>query len=146
MTNINAVKILLVEDDEGDAALTKIAFKNAKIANELEVAYDAETAIKILNKEGQFKSSHSPDMILVDINLPNASGFDFLKNVKNNPEFKTTPVIMLTSSDDHKDLIKAYDLNANSYIVKPVDMEKFHDVIRAIESFWFSVVKFPNRN
>lgn len=137
------IHILLVDDNEGDVLLTREALNDARIINRISVAYDGVEALKFLRKQGPFLASESPDLILLDINLPRMDGKEVLSIIKNDPELKRIPVIMLTTSSSEKDIITSYDNHANCYITKPVDLERFMDVVRTIEDFWISIVKLP---
>lgn len=140
---VRPIEILLVEDNEGDVFLTKKAFEKAKIANNIHVAIDGEKAIEMLKREGEYADIPQPDIVLLDINLPKKDGKQVLAEIKEIPELKRIPVVILTSSKAEQDVVKTYDLHASSYIVKPIDLDKFHDVVTAIEDFWFSVVILP---
>ncbi len=141
--NIRFVEILLVEDNEGDVFLTKKAFSQAKIANKIQVADDGGMAMDILHKRGEYTTANSPDIVLLDINLPKKDGKQVLAEIKADPDLRRIPVVILTSSPADEDVLKTYDLQANSYIVKPVNLEKFQKVVNAIEEFWFGVVVLP---
>ena len=134
------VEILLVEDNDGDIFLTKKAFEKAKIANNICVAKDGEIAVQMLRKENEHKDLTTPDLILLDINLPKKDGKQVLEEIKADPDLKRIPVVILTSSQAEQDVLKTYDLHANSYVVKPINLEKFKDVVSAIEDFWSSIV------
>lgn len=138
------VEILLVEDNEGDIFLTKKAFEKAKIANNIRVAIDGEMALEMLRKEGEYSDIPKPDIVLLDINLPKRDGKQVLLEMKEDEELKRIPVVILTSSKAEQDVIKTYDMHASSYIVKPINLVNFHDVVTAIEDFWFSVVVLPS--
>jgi CheY-like chemotaxis protein len=140
------IKILLVEDNEGDVFLTKKAFAKAKIANEIDVATNGETALEMLRNKGQYSDLNKPDIVLLDINLPKMDGKQVLAQMKEDDTLRRIPVVILTSSKAEKDILKSYDLHANSYIVKPLDLKKFHEVVSVIEDFWFSVVTLPKDN
>lgn len=133
------VQILLVEDNQGDVDLTKIALRKSKIANELTVAKDGAEALEIL----QCEDAEPPDLILLDLNLPRKDGREVLAVIKEHPKLRRIPVVVLTSSKAEQDILKAYDLHANSYITKPVGFEEFTRVVRSIEDFWFTVVRLP---
>lgn len=134
-----AVEILLVEDNFGDVILTKKAFKNAKLANNITVAEDGSKALAILRREGEYRYAPIPDIVLLDLNLPKKSGQDVLKEIKSDENLRKIPVVILTSSRAELDVVKSYNLYANSYIVKPVSLEKFIDVVKTVEQFWFMV-------
>ena len=138
-----SVDILLIEDNPGDIFLTKKAFKSCKLSNRLFVAEDGEKAISFLKKEGEYKDAVTPDIILLDLNLPGKDGREILAEIKEDEDLKSIPVIILTSSDAEKDILTTYKLHANSYIVKPVDFTKFLEIVSSIENFWFTIVKLP---
>lgn len=138
------VEILLVEDNPGDVVLTKEAFKAAKIVNNILIAKDGEMALDILQKKGGHKKTASPDLILLDLNLPKKDGREVLEEIKNDERLRRIPVVILTSSKAEKDIVETYDLHANSYIVKPVNLEKFSAIVESIENFWFTVVVLPS--
>lgn len=144
MKKIRSVEILLVEDNPGDVVLTKGAFKAAKLANNMHVAEDGEEAMNFLNKVDGYEDAVTPDIILLDLNLPKKDGREVLEEIKNNSKLRRIPVVILTSSQADQDVMKMYDMHANSYIVKPVNLEKFIEIVKAVESFWFSVVVLPN--
>lgn len=138
-----AVEILLVEDNPGDIILTKEAFRMAKIQNNLHIAEDGEKALDFLLKRGDLKDSPKPDLILLDLNLPKINGKEVLSQIKMTEILKRIPVVILSSSQAEQDINKSYDLYANSYITKPIDMEKLAMIVQSIEGFWFSVVQLP---
>ena len=140
---VKTVEILLVEDNPGDQRLTREALREGKIRNNLNVVSDGEAAIDFLKGTGAFKEMPRPDLILLDLNLPKKDGREVLKIIKSDENLKSIPVVVLTTSQDEEDVLKAYHLNANCYITKPVDFEQFFNVIRAIEDFWLTVVKLP---
>lgn len=140
------IDILLAEDNPGDVDLTKEAFEEAKVANNLYVVEDGEDAIAFLNKEKQHKDKPTPDVILLDLNLPKKSGHEVLGYIKDHQDLKRIPVIILTSSQADTDVLKSYNLHANSFVTKPVDLEKFLDVVRTVEDFWLRIVKLPKNN
>ena len=140
------IRILLVEDNEGDIVLTMEAFKEANILNHIDVVRDGQAALNFLRKQGEHANTTTPDIILLDINLPKIDGTEILTIIKNDEVLKMIPVIMLTTSDAEKDILKSYYNHANCYITKPVDMDKFMEVIQAIKNFWISIVKLPKTN
>lgn len=144
MNKTRPVEILLVEDNEGDVFLTKKAFEKAKILNNIHVVEDGEKVMQYLRGDGEYKGSVKPDIILLDINLPKKNGTEVLVEIKEDDNFKRIPVVILTSSKAEQDVVKSYDLHASSYIVKPLDVSKFQNVVTAIEDFWFSVVILPS--
>ncbi len=138
------IDILLVEDNEGDVFLTKKAFEKAKILNNIHVALDGEIAMDMLHKKKGHEEIPRPDIILLDMNLPKKDGKQVLLEIKKDQTLRRIPVVILTSSKAEQDVVKAYDLHANSYIIKPLSLEKFFDVVKAIENFWFSIVVLPD--
>jgi two-component system cell cycle response regulator len=139
------VEILLVEDNIGDIRLTEDAFRDAKMLNKLSVVRDGIEALAFLRREGAYASAVRPDLILLDLNLPKKDGRDVLAEVKTDQDLRQIPVVILTTSEAEQDVLKAYDLHANCYITKPVDLEKFFSVVESIEQFWLSVVVLPRR-
>jgi len=137
------IHILLVDDNEGDILLTKEALEEARIVNRISVAYDGVQALSFLKKDPPFIHEESPDLILLDINLPRMDGTELLSIIKRDPDLRRIPVIMLTTSSSERDILTSYDNHANCYITKPVDLERFMDVVRTIEDFWISIVKLP---
>ena len=134
---------MLIEDNPGDVRLTEEALKEGKVINRLSVVPDGVEAIEYLRKRGDYASAATPDLVLLDLNLPKKDGREVLAEVKQDPELRKIPVVVLTTSRDEQDILKSYDLHANCYITKPVDFEQFIRVVRAIEDFWLSVVKLP---
>jgi len=137
------VNILLVEDNEGDIVLTVEALREAKVSNGIHVIKDGEEALRYLKKEGKYKDVETPDLILLDINLPRIDGIGVLTEIKNDKEMMLIPVVMLTTSDSEKDVLESYHNHANCYITKPVDYQKFIEVVHLIKDFWISIVKLP---
>lgn len=136
-------QILLVEDNEGDVLLTKEAFDAARFRNELHIARDGDEALDFLFQRGKFENAARPDIILLDLNLPKTDGKDVLAEIKKDEALKRIPTIILTSSESDSDVLESYDLNANCYVVKPVDAMKFMDVIQKVENFWIDIVYLP---
>lgn len=137
------IHILLVDDNEGDILLTREALSEARIINKISIAYDGVEAISFLKKRPPYRDTDTPDLILLDINLPKMDGTEVLSIIKNDPELRRIPVIMLTTSSSEKDILASYDNHANCYITKPVDLDRFMAVVRTIEDFWISIVKLP---
>jgi CheY-like chemotaxis protein len=137
------IHILLVEDNEGDIVLTLEALKEAKLRNTISVVRDGEEALEFLFKRGKFSDVQSPQLVLLDINLPKMNGKEVLAIVKSDSELKKIPVVILTTSSSEKDILEAYNNYANCYITKPVDLDKFIEVIHTIEDFWISIVQLP---
>ena len=139
------VEILLVEDNPGDVRLTQEALKEANVLNTVSVARHGADAMAFLLREGEYADVPTPDLILLDLNLPRKSGLEVLEDLKNSPALRRIPVVILTSSNAEQDVLNTYNLQANCYITKPVDLEKFLNVIRMIEQFWLSIVTLPIR-
>ncbi len=139
------IEVLLVEDSPTDIALTREGMEVAKFANRLTVVEDGADALDYLNGHGAFGDRRLPDLILLDLNIPKVSGFDVLKHIKESEQLRQIPVVVLTSSKDEQDVARAYREFANCFISKPVDFGKFADIVRAIDSFWFSIVALPSR-
>jgi len=135
--------ILLVEDNPDDVLITKKAFKKSKFLHRLYITTDGEETITFLNRTGKFRNVPTPDLILLDLNLPKKSGYEVLAEIKNNPNLVHIPVIVLTISDSEKDIINSYGLYANCFITKPIDFKKFLENVKIIEDFWLSIVKLP---
>lgn len=142
--NGKPVEILLVEDNPGDVELTREAFKQSKINNNIHVAKDGEQALDFLRKQGTFTGVTTPDIVLLDLNLPKKDGRQVLEEVKHDETLRRIPVVIMTSSKSEQDVVKTYDLHANSYLIKPVNLEKFAEVVEAIENFWFTIVVLPD--
>ncbi|MBN2529038.1 MAG: response regulator [Deltaproteobacteria bacterium] len=140
---VNIIDILLIEDNPGDARLAKEALKDSKMRNSLSHVEDGEEAMKYLRREGQYSNMRRPDLILLDLNLPKKDGREVLAEIKEDADLKTIPVVILTTSSDGDDIIKSYNLHANCYITKPIDLEQFVAVVRSIEDFWLTIVKLP---
>lgn len=137
------IVILLVEDNPGDIRLTEEALKEGKVRNRLHVAMDGEEAMAFLRKEGEYAGAPMPDLILLDLNLPRKDGREVLAEIKDDDDLKRIPVVVLTTSQAEEDIARSYNLHANCYISKPVDLEQFLNVVHSIEEFWLSVVKLP---
>ena len=140
---MNEVHILLVEDNEGDIILTTEAFKDMKLENKISVVNDGEAALRFLKKEGEYAGSDTPQLILMDINLPGMNGKELLERIKNDEELKDIPVVMLTSSSSDADISDCYDKQVNWYITKPIDYDKYTKVMHEIEAFYVSFVPYP---
>jgi CheY-like chemotaxis protein len=139
------IEVLLVEDNPGDVRLTREALKEGKVHNNLHVAPDGVEALAFLRREGRYADAVRPDLILLDLNLPRKGGREVLEEIKGDPSLRHIPVVILTSSSAEQDIARAYDLHANCYISKPVDLDQFIMVVKSIEDFWFTVVKLPSR-
>ncbi len=137
------IEILLVEDSAADVGLTVEAFKDAKIYNRMSVVEDGVEAMAFLRREGGHARAPRPDLILLDLNLPRKDGRQVLKEIKADPALRNIPVVVLTTSKGEEDVLRAYDLHANCYVKKPVDFNRFMEVVKSIESFWLTVVTLP---
>jgi two-component system, chemotaxis family, response regulator Rcp1 len=137
--------ILLVEDNPGDARLTQEAMRDSKMLNLIHVVEDGVEAMAFLRREGRYSEAPRPDLILLDLNLPKKDGRAVLAEIKVDPELRRIPVVVLTTSRSEEDVLKAYDLHANAYVTKPVDLEQFMRIVALIDDFWFNVVTLPNR-
>jgi CheY-like chemotaxis protein len=137
------IEILLVEDSPDDACLTVDALRDGRVRNNISVVEDGVSAMAFLRREDRFASAPRPDLILLDLNLPRKNGREVLAEVKQDPSLRRIPVVIMTSSDDEKDIMAAYNLHVNCYVTKPVDLDQFIQVVKSIEHFWFSIVKLP---
>jgi len=135
--------MLLVEDNPGDVRLTRESLKENKILVNLDVVGDGVEAMAFLRKQGKYSDAPEPDLILLDLNLPLKDGREVLAEIKNDPELHRIPVVILTTSATESDIIKSYNLYANAYVTKPLDMEQFGRITRSIEEFWLTIVKLP---
>ena len=137
------IEILLVEDNPGDARLTKEALQQSKVKNALHLARDGEEALRFLRREAPFTGAPAPDLILLDLNLPRRDGREVLEEIKVDPKLMHIPVVILTSSGAEEDILRSYRLHANCFITKPVDLEQLTRVVHGIEQFWFTLVQLP---
>ena len=137
------IEILLVEDNPAEVRLTVEGLKEARIANKLSAVNDGQSAIEYLRRRGEYASAPRPDLILLDLNHPGIDGRTVLRTIKEDPELKVIPVVIITSSEAETDIIKSYEDHANCFISKPIDFEGFTRVVRSIEHFWFTVVRLP---
>ncbi len=143
-TPLRPVEILLVEDSPSDADLTEEALSDGKVLNHLHWVEDGVEALAFLRRQGKYADAPRPDLILLDLNLPKKDGRDVLAQIKADPRLKLIPVIVLTTSAAERDILKTYELNANCYVTKPIDLEQFISVVKLIETFWLAVVKLPS--
>jgi CheY-like chemotaxis protein len=139
------IDVLLVEDDAGDVLLIREAFEHNTVPNTLEVVSDGVEAIAYLRRQGQYVNARRPDLILLDLNLPRKDGREVLAEIKQDPGLLRIPVVVLTTSMAEEDVLRSYDLHANAYVTKPVDFDRFIEVVRHIDDFFVSVVKLPER-
>jgi CheY-like chemotaxis protein len=139
------IEVLLVEDDPGDVMMTREAFQDYKLRNELHVVSDGAEAMAFLRQEGEYAGRPRPDLVLLDLNLPRMDGRQVLEAIKSDPELASIPVVVLTTSENEDDVLRSYSLHANAYVTKPVDFEQFIRVIRQIDDFFVSVVRLPRR-
>ena len=139
------IQILLVEDDPGDVVITREAFAENKVRNQLSVVSDGEAAMAFLRREERYADAPRPDLILLDLNLPRKAGHEVLAEIKSDSDLQRIPVVVLTTSDAEEDILRSYDLHANAYVTKPVDFECFLNVVRQIDDFFVTVVKLPGR-
>ena len=139
------VEILLVEDNPGDVMLTQVAFREGKVRNNMNVVGDGMEAMQFLRREGKYADAPRPDVILLDLNMPRMGGLEVLAELKDDPDLRRVPVVVLTTSQAEEDIVRSYDLHANCYITKPVDLEKFMSVVKTLEDFWLEVVRLPPR-
>jgi CheY-like chemotaxis protein len=144
MNNDQPIEILLVEDNPGDVRLTLEVMKDARVRNHMSMVKDGVEALAFLRREGDFADAPRPDLILLDLNLPKKDGMEVLADIKADPTLRRIPVVVLTVSKDEEDILKSYDLYANCYVTKPINMEQFIAVVRSIEDFWLTIVKLPH--
>jgi len=137
------IEILLVEDNPDDADLTLDALREGRVRNRVTVVEDGVEAMAYLRREGKHQAAPRPDLVLLDLNLPRKSGREVLAEIKQDPDLRRIPVVIMTSSDDERDILAAYNLYVNCYVTKPVDLDQFIAVVKSIEHFWFSIVKLP---
>jgi CheY-like chemotaxis protein len=139
------IEVLLVEDDPGDVMMTREAFQDYKLHNQLHVVSDGAEAMAFLRQEGEYAGRPRPDLVLLDLNLPRMDGRQVLESIKSDPELASIPVVVLTTSENEDDVLRSYSLHANAYVTKPVDFQRFIEVIRQIDDFFVTVVRLPRR-
>jgi CheY-like chemotaxis protein len=139
------VEILLVEDDPGDVLMTREAFADHKLRNQLHVVDDGVQAMAFLRQEGEYAGKPRPDLVLLDLNLPRMDGREVLQAIKSDPDLSSIPVVVLTTSENEDDVLRSYSLHANAYVTKPVDFDRFIEVVRQIDDFFVTVVRLPRR-
>ena len=142
--NARPIEILLVEDNPGDVRLTRESLNEAKVHNKIAVVSDGLEAMSYLRRGGKYASAIRPDLVLLDLNLPLMNGFEVLDAIKEDPDLRRIPVVVLTTSQAEQDIIHSYNLYANAYVTKPVELEQFIRAINSIEGFWLEVVKLPD--
>jgi chemotaxis family two-component system response regulator Rcp1 len=139
------IEILMVDDSMGDVRLAQEALKEARVRNRLSVVHDGEQAMAFLRRKDGYAEAPRPDLVLLDLNMPRMDGREVLAEIKGDPALRSIPVVVLTTSEAEADIVKAYDLHANAYITKPVDLEAFLDAVKVVEEFWLTVVRLPGR-
>jgi CheY-like chemotaxis protein len=143
--NADLISVLLVEDDPGDVMLIREAFAENKVGNVLSVVSDGVEAMKFVRGEGEYATLERPDLVLLDLNLPRKSGAEVLAEIKGDPQLSTIPVVVLTTSQAEEDVLRSYEMHANAYVTKPVDFERFGEIVRQIDEFFVGIVKLPPR-
>lgn len=139
------IEVLLVEDNPADVDLTEEALRSTKVRNNLNVVRDGEEALAYLRRQGRYADATRPDLILLDLNMPRKDGREVLAEIRDDADLKLIPVVVLTTSESEKDVLMSYELGANCFITKPVDLHQFINVVMSVENFWFSVVKLPTQ-
>lgn len=139
------IEILLIEDNPGDQRLAQETLKDSRILNRLHIVEDGEQAMAFLRREGGYADAPRPDLIVLDLNLPRRDGREVLREVKEDPDLRRIPVVVLTISEAEEDVLRSYDLHANCYITKPIDLEQFSRVVKSVEGFWFTIVTLPSK-
>jgi CheY-like chemotaxis protein len=143
--NADLISVLLVEDDPGDVLLIREAFSDHKVGNVLTVVNDGVEAMKYVRGEGEYANAERPDLVLLDLNLPRKSGAEVLAEIKGDPKLATIPVVVLTTSQSEEDVLRSYKMHANAYITKPVDFDRFGQIVHQIDDFFVGIVKLPPR-
>lgn len=139
-----SAEILLVEDNPADAELARIGLRNGKVANDVHVVEDGEEALAFLRREGRYTDAPVPDLVLLDLNLPGMDGRETLRAIKNDPDLKSIPVVVLSTSDAAPDVADAYSNHANAFMIKPVDFAQFHELMTGLKEYWFTLVRLPS--
>jgi chemotaxis family two-component system response regulator Rcp1 len=142
-SNAESLDILLVEDNVRDARLAEVTLKESKIRNNLYHVRDGVEAMQFLHRQGEYAHAPHPDLILLDLNLPRKDGREVLAEIKEDPRLRLIPVVVMTSSEAEQDLVKTYHLHANAYVVKPIDLDRFVEVVQGVKNFWLTIVKLP---
>jgi len=143
ISGVKPIEILLVEDNANEADMTMEALRDGRIRNKIHWVEDGEEALAFLRREGPHKTAPRPDLILLDLHMPRLGGLEVLAEIKQHPLLKRTPVVVMTSSSEEKDVVAAYDKHANCYVTKPIDIDKFMEAVRSIEDFWLNIVRLP---
>jgi CheY-like chemotaxis protein len=143
--NADLISVLLVEDDPGDVLLIREAFADYKVGNVLSTVSDGVEAMRFVRGEGEYAGRERPDLVLLDLNLPRKSGAEVLAEIKGDPDLSTIPVIVLTTSEAEEDVMRSYKMHANAYIAKPVDFDRFKEIVHQIDDFFIGIVKLPPR-
>lgn len=143
--SVRPIQILLVEDSPSDVKLTLTALKRAKVANRVSHVEDGVQAMEFLHKKGAYTTAPRPDLVLLDLNLPRKDGREVLQEMKNDPSLALIPVVVLTTSQAEQDIMRSYQLHANCYVTKPVNFERFLEIVQSIENFWLTVVELPSK-
>jgi CheY-like chemotaxis protein len=143
--NTEPIEILLVEDNPGDARLAVEALKDSKVHNNLYHVRDGVEAMEFLRRQAGYADAPQPDLVLLDLNLPRKDGREVLEEIKEDPKLRFIPVVVLTTSEAERDLVRTYGLHANAYVIKPIDLDQFVKVVQGIKDFWFTIVKLPPR-
>lgn len=144
-TTTHEIQVLMVEDDAGDALITQEALADAKVRNRVHLVPDGVEAMAFLRRQGPYGAAPRPDVILLDLNMPRMNGLEVLRALHDDADLRLIPVVVLTTSAAEEDIVRSYELNANCYVTKPVDLDQFLRVVTAIEDFWLTVVKLPTR-
>jgi len=143
--NAELISVLLVEDDPGDVLLIREAFSDRKVGNVLSIVSDGVEAMRYVRREGEYADRERPDLVLLDLNLPRKSGAEVLEEIKSDPSLATIPVVVLTTSRAEADVLRSYELHANAYITKPVDFDRFGEIVQQIDEFFIGIVRLPPR-
>ena len=143
--NADLISVLLVEDDPGDVMLVREAFAADKVGNTLSVVSDGVEAMRFVRGEGEYAGVERPDLVLLDLNLPRKSGAEVLAEIKSDPQLSTIPVVVLTTSQAEEDVLRSYEMHANAYVTKPVDFDRFGEIVRQIDEFFVGIVRLPRR-
>ena len=143
--NADLISVLLVEDDPGDVMLVREAFAADKVGNKLSVVSDGVEAMRFVRGEGEYAGAERPDLVLLDLNLPRKSGAEVLAEIKSDPRLSTIPVVVLTTSQAEEDVLRSYEMHANAYVTKPVDFDRFGEIVRQIDEFFVGIVRLPPR-